>query len=230
MCQEGISGSLRSRAHCPYLCCKSTHQCLGKKRIEKQRKRKKSVLFGGCDETIRLILRTIIFVNQLSVYGAAADLCKELARDSSSARKPAENENLGSVVIPTEFPTANTISHTDADVQGNLLREYEQKFQELPEQQKLTELCANAGFSKNCGKRPFFLTLDEEGPDEMKTSCREYTLPRSEEASRVRVWILGNTKIGRVLDVMVCFHQGRYGVEIMIESCFETEQFLRFES
>ena len=29
----------------------------------------------------------------------------------------------------------------------------------------------------------------------MKYLCREYTLPRSEEASRVRVWILGNTKI-----------------------------------
>ena len=42
----------------------------------------------------------------------------------------------------------------------------------------------------------------------MKTSCREYTLPRHEE----------NT-IGQVLDVKVCY-QGRYGVEIMIESLF----------
>ena len=54
----------------------------------------------------------------------------------------------------------------------------------------------------------------------MKGSCREYTLPRSEESSRVRGWIRGNTKIGPVLDVKVCYHQGRYGVEIMIESLF----------
>ena len=47
--------------------------------------------------------------------------------------KPAENENLGSMVIPTELPAANTLSQTDADVQGNLLREYEQKFAELPQ-------------------------------------------------------------------------------------------------
>ena len=33
-------------------------------------------------------------------------------------------------------------------------------------------------------------------------------------------WIRGNTKIRPVLDVKVCHHQGRYGVEIMIESLF----------
>ena len=54
----------------------------------------------------------------------------------------------------------------------------------------------------------------------MKNPCREYTIPRSEEASRVRGWILGNTKISAVLDVKVCFHQGRYGIEVMIESLF----------
>ena len=43
---------------------------------------------------------------------------------------------------------------------------------------------------------------------------------RSKEASRVRGWILGNTKIGPVLDVKVCFHQERYGMEVMIESLF----------
>ena len=36
----------------------------------------------------------------------------------------------------------------------------------------------------------------------------------------MRGWIRGNTKIGPVLDVEVCYHQGRYGVDIMIESLF----------
>ena len=48
-----------------------------------------------------------------------------------------------------------------------------------------------------------------------------YTLPRSEEESQVRGWILGNTKIGPVLDVKVCCHQGSYGIEIMVESLFK---------
>ena len=34
----------------------------------------------------------------------------------------------------------------------------------------------------------------------------------------MRRWIRGNTKIRPVLDVKVCYHQGRYGVENMIES------------
>ena len=77
----------------------------------------KSIHFNGSDETIELILRTVISVNQLSVYGAVAELCKELARDSSGARKPAANDHLESMVIPTEFLTANPISQTDAEVQ-----------------------------------------------------------------------------------------------------------------
>ena len=70
----------------------------------------KSIDCNGSDETIELILRTVFAVNKLSVYGAVADLCEELARDSSGTGKPAANENLESMVIPTEFPTADRIS------------------------------------------------------------------------------------------------------------------------
>ena len=124
------------------------------------------------------------------------------------------------MVIPTELPTANQTAQTDAEVQGNLLREYEQKFAELPEQEKLTRLCSNASFSKAFEKGQFFITLDDDALDSLKGSCREKTLPRSDESSQVEGWIRGNTKIGAVLDVMVCYRPGRYGVEIMIESLF----------
>ena len=36
----------------------------------------KSIHFNGSDETMELILRTVLSVNQLSVYGAVADLRK----------------------------------------------------------------------------------------------------------------------------------------------------------
>ena len=52
----------------------------------------KSIHFNGSDDTIELILRTIISVNQLSVYGAVADLCRESARNSRGAGKPAAND------------------------------------------------------------------------------------------------------------------------------------------
>ena len=49
-------------------------------------------------------------------------------------------------------------------------------------------------------------------------ACREYTLLRDEKSSDPKVWIRGNTKIGPVLEVTTCCLQGKYGVEIRIES------------
>ena len=49
-------------------------------------------------------------------------------------------------------------------------------------------------------------------------ACRECTLPRDEETSEPKGWIRGNTKIFPVLEVTTCSLQGKYGVEIRIES------------
>ena len=44
------------------------------------------------------------------------------------------------------------------------------------------------------------MTLDDTELDRLKRSCRQYTLPRTDESSQVKGWIGGNTKIGPVLD------------------------------
>ena len=49
-------------------------------------------------------------------------------------------------------------------------------------------------------------------------TCREYTLPRDEEASQTKGWIQGNTKIGPVVEIATCCLHGKYGVEIRIMS------------
>ena len=48
--------------------------------------------------------------------------------------------------------------------------------------------------------------------------CREYTLPRQEKSTDPKGWIRGNTQIGPVLEVTTSYLQGKYGVEIRIES------------
>ena len=116
--------------------------------------------------------------------------------------------------------TTNQTSETDAGVQGNLLREYEHRFADLSEHVQLTKPCSAAVLAKTVEKGQYFATLDDNQFDRLKGSCREYTLPRSDQSSQVKGWIRGNTKIGPVLDVMVCYHQGRYGFEIKIESIF----------
>ena len=50
-----------------------------------------SLHFNGSDETIEVILRTVISVNQLSVYGAVADMCGDLAWKSPEIQRVREN-------------------------------------------------------------------------------------------------------------------------------------------
>ena len=49
-------------------------------------------------------------------------------------------------------------------------------------------------------------------------SCREYTLPRDDESS-----IHENSRIGPVLKATITYNQGRYGVEIRIDSLLGDE-------
>ena len=48
---------------------------------------KKSIHINGSDENIELLLRTVISANQLSVYGAIADLCNEFFKDLRCSRE-----------------------------------------------------------------------------------------------------------------------------------------------
>ena len=47
--------------------------------LKSKGKGKLSIHFNGSDETVEVILRALIYVNQLSVNGAVADMCGELA-------------------------------------------------------------------------------------------------------------------------------------------------------
>ena len=49
-------------------------------------------------------------------------------------------------------------------------------------------------------------------------TCLEYTLPRDENSTDPKGWIRGNTKNGPVLEVTTSYQQGKYGVEVRIES------------
>ena len=163
---------------------------LGKRRIEKQRKRKEvhslqrqwwnhwidssNSYFRQSAQCPRSSSRLVWRMSQRLIK------CRETRRKWEFGI----NGNTDSI----SFPTANTISQTDADVQGNLLREYEQKCAELPEQQKLTILCANAGIPKNNWQRTIV----------HYTWWRRtwWNEPRSDDTSHMRGWIRGNTKIG----------------------------------
>ena len=120
---------------------------------------KKYIHFNDSTENIELLLRTNISVNQLSIYGAAADLCGEVPKRTGAPWKPAAPEHLEKIEIPTDLSNAET--HTNAQQRGNLVQEYERKFEQLSDDQKLSKLCSDAGL-KLVEIGQYIFTLDTE--------------------------------------------------------------------
>ena len=131
---------------------------------------KKFIHFNGSEETVDLNIRTVISVNQPSTYGTVADSCKELDPDS-------RNHTVGEV---------RHVSESNINGIVDLFQNYERKFTELPDDQKLSKLCSDAGFLKESGKGQFVI---EEGSEVLQTACREYTRPRNLKTSRPTGWV-----------------------------------------
>ena len=90
----------------------------------------------------------------------------------------------------------------------------------LPQQDRAIKICTDAGFLKTVEVGQYFMTEDTDEFSQFTEPvvCREYILPRDEKSSDPKGWIRGNTKIGPVLEVTTSYSQGKFGVEIRMES------------
>ena len=179
---------------------------------------KKSIHFDGSHENIELLLRTVISANQLCVYGAITDLCYELSEDYWASEKPDAPDHVEKMEIPTDLSIAEHF--TSAQQRGNLVQEYERKFEQLSEDQKLSKLCSDASW-KLVERGQYFHTRDTEEGKEMQHICREYTMSRNEKKTRARGWILKITRIGSVLDIKICRLEDQYSIEVLVQSLFQ---------
>ena len=104
--------------------------------------------------------------------------------------------------------------------QENLLQKYKERVEKLSQQDRVIKFCTDAGFLTTVEVGQYFMTKDTEEFSQFTepVTRREYTLPRDENSTDPKGWIRGNTKIGPVLEVATCCLQGKYGVEIRIES------------
>ena len=102
-----------------------------------------TLYFNGSTQNIELLLQMDISVNQLSIYGTVADMIEELPVDQKAARKPGVPGQLDKQEILTRFLLAEVQANEER--QGNLLQEYEQRFEKWYEDQKLSRLCPEAG-------------------------------------------------------------------------------------
>ena len=170
-------------------------------------------------ETVETIFRKIVSANQLSLYGAVAEICEEYESLHERTGRPVvmgpSSSSLVLSVITTEIP----LDCDDPVNQDLLLQQYGERIEKLSQQDKLSKFCMDAGFLNVVEIGQYFRTKDTADLSQFQAeACREYTLPRQEEASQPKGWIQGNTKIGPVLEVATSYLHGKYGVEIRILS------------
>ena len=103
--------------------------------------------------------------------------------------------------------------------QDLLLQQYGARVEKFSQQDKLTKFCMDAGFLNVVEIGQYFRTKDTADLSQIHAvACREYTLPRKQEASQPKGWIQGNANIGPVFEVATSYLHGKYGVEIRIWS------------
>ena len=181
---------------------------------------KLSIHFCADGETIETVVRTIISVNQLSIYGAVSDLCDEYRAYQARTGRPVLAEQSDPLFEPASLLMTTPTPSTEVPAQEDLLQKYRERVEMLSQQNRVIKICIDAGFLTTVEVGQYFMTKDTEEFSQITepVACREYTLPRDEKSSDPRGWIRGNTKIGPVLEVTTSYLQGKFEVEITIES------------
>ena len=178
---------------------------------------KLSIHYAADQETIETIFRIIVSANQLSLYGAVAEMCEEYESLHERTERPVV---IGQSIVLSEIKTEVPLENDDLAYQNFQLQQYEERIERLSQQDRLSKFCMDAGFLSVVEIGQYFMTKDT-GEQFNAVACREYTLPREDEASQPRRWIQGNTKIGPVLEVTTTCLYGKHGVEIRIWSLSE---------
>ena len=175
-----------------------------------------------CRWWTRLILffAQIISVNQLSIYRAVSDLCDEYSACQARTGRPVLAVQADPLFEPASLLMTTPILSTDDLAQQDILQKYQERVDKLSQQNRVIKFCTDAGFLTTVEVGQYFMTKDTEEFSQFTepVTCREYTLPRDEKSTDPKGWIRGNTKIGFMLEVTTSYLQGKYRVEIRIES------------
>ena len=105
-------------------------------------------------------------------------------------------------------------------IQGNLVRQHNQRFEHLPDDIRVSTAGEDAGFMRKVSREQCFVTIHDiwlAGLGRVG-ECREYTALQDEERSQSKGWIRGNTEVGPELEVKVTHHSYHIGIEIEIDT------------
>ena len=180
---------------------------------------KLSIHFCADEGRIETVFRIIISVNQLSIHGAVSDLCEECKSCHVRTGRLVVAGQSDPLFVPSVMKTHTPLIDDPAQ-EEDLWQRYQERVERLSQQDRVIKFCIDAGFLTTVDVGQYFMTKDTEEFSQFADSvaCPEYTLPRDENSTDPKGWIRGNTQIGPVLEVTTSYLQGKYGVEIRIES------------
>ena len=159
----------------------------------------------------------ILSVNQLSVYGAVANICEEF--EAHQDRSGELDVLMGQSIVLSEIKAEIPLQNENPSHHQILWQQYMERIESLSPENKVSKFSKEAGFMRVVEVGQYFVTKDTGDFRQFcSVTCREYTLPRDDRASQPKGWIQGNMRIGPVLEVTTSFQNFKYGIEIRIES------------
>ena len=111
--------------------------------------------------TIQTVFRTIISVNQLSIYGAVSDLCEEYKSCHVRTGRLVLVGQSDPLFVPTSVMKTHT-PLTDDPAQEDLLQRYQERVERPSPQNRVIKLCTYAGFLTTVEVGQYFMTKDTE--------------------------------------------------------------------
>ena len=142
------------------------------------------------------VFRTIISVNQLSIYGAVSDLCEEYSICQTSTGRLVVAGLSDPFFAPAVLLIMTPTSSIEILPQENLLQKHKERVEKLPQPDQLIKILTDSGFLKAVEVGQYFMTkrVDEFLQFAEPVTCREYSWPRDDKSTDPKGWIQGNTQ------------------------------------
>ena len=175
-----------------------------------------SIHFTADYRTIETIFRITVSANQLSLYGAVANMCEEF--ETHQDRSGGPGILMGQSIVLSEVKAEVLLQNENTSHHQILWQQFEERSKSFSQESKVSRFCMEAGFVHVVEVGQYFMTKDTGDFRQFRAvACLEYTLLRDDDSSQPRGWIQGNTRIG-LLEVTTSYMYGKYGIEIRIWS------------
>ena len=115
--------------------------------------RKLSIHFCADGDTIETVFSHSYFCYQLSIYGAASDLCEEYSSCQARTERPVLARQSDPLFEPACLLMTTPTPSIETPAQENLLQKHKERVERLSQQNRGTKICTDAGFLKTVGSR-----------------------------------------------------------------------------